>query len=118
MPDKEKIIFNAGSLIKLTLILITELMLGVFLFFSYPGLSMLFLGEGGDSPLYSTGNSVAWALSPIFLSSLFNLINIYNAKNNRDLQKVKTFYLVEAILLSLYVPFIICMYNLTNGFRI
>ncbi len=111
--------FRRASWIKVILILFVEVIFALFLFNMYPLLSMLFLGEGGDSLLYSSGNSVAWLVLPVLLPSLINLINIYDGKKDKCLLKVKEFYTIEILLIALYVPFIILMYNLMhNGFRI
>jgi hypothetical protein len=68
---------------------------------------MLFFGEGGGSLLYSSGNSVSWALLPVLIPTIINVINIQKAAKNKDLIRLKAFRIIQLILLVFYFPFII-----------
>jgi hypothetical protein len=101
---------------KVVMVLIGELILGLFTFYFYPFVSMIFLGEGINSLLYSNGNRIAWALMPILVPTLINTRNIYSAKKNKNYNKLKVFKLIQLILVVLYLPFVIWKY-LTFGFH-
>jgi hypothetical protein len=103
--------------INVVMVLLGELILGFFIFGIYPVVTMLFLGEGAGSLLYSNGNKVAWALIPILIPTLINLTSIFNAVKNNNRNKLKTFKLIQMILLILYIPFVVWRY-FTFGFHI
>ena len=63
--------------INVAVVALGELILGLFIFQLYPMMSMLFFGEGGGSLLYSSGNSVSWALLPVLIPTIINVINIH-----------------------------------------
>ena len=96
---------------------IIELAVGYFIFRTYPLLSMLFLGEGADSPLYSKGNAIMWMLSPIILPALFNIFQISVAVKNKDQQKVKIFLFASLIVVAIYLSYII-WWSINRGFHI
>jgi hypothetical protein len=104
--------------IKVVMVLLSELILALFIFYSYPGISMLFLGEGGSSQLYSNGNSVVWALMPVLIPTLINVRHIYNAVEIKNSNKLKLFKLIQLILMVSYLPLVVLGYYLTLGFRI
>lgn len=105
------------KLIKVTGILIAELILALFIFDTYPVISMIFLGEGANSPLYSNGNAVLWALMPILVPTLINLGNINYAAKNKNSKKLQNFKFIQLILMALYIPFMLWRL-FTTGFHI
>jgi hypothetical protein len=102
--------------IKVFIILAIESVLVFFIFDAYPGFSMLFLGEGANSALYSNGNVVAWVFIPILIPSVFNLNNILVSLGSNQ-RKLDTFKFVQIILMILYVIFII-WWGKTKSFHI
>ncbi len=96
-------------------VLQTLAMLAVF--YSYPAISMLFWGEGGDSLLYSDGNAVAWAVIPFVLPQSLNFYRIRSARKNSDSIKAKVYITISAITFIIYLAFII-QWAISNDFRI
>jgi len=88
-------------------VLIIELVIGLVLFRSYPLISMLFLGEGANSLLYSDFNSFLWLVSP-YLILLFNFSCYLRAKSNEDIRRLTTYIVISisyAILITGFVIF-------------
>jgi len=112
--------FESGKLswLKAIFILLIEVAVGYFIFGSYPLVSMLFLGEGGDSLLYSNGNEIIWAVSPIILGTIINSIKIYNGLRAKAKNTVRYYIIIQSVLLIIYAVFIIIYRGKTNGFHI
>jgi len=88
-----------------------ELLLGYAIFICYPLISMLFLGEGANSFLYTNINELIWAISPLTIL-FFNIIKMYNAK-----KMFYTYKLISVAYSSVYAIFII-FWSIYNGFHI
>ncbi|TSJ40330.1 hypothetical protein FO440_11260 [Mucilaginibacter corticis] len=101
--------------IKVLIRLTAQLIIGFLIFDMYPVMSMLFLGEGGDSLLYSKGNSVVWALSPIVIPFLWNVQEIFGAD---DIPTKKRMYQIVGIAFFIIYLVFISSWGILRGFRI
>ncbi len=112
--------FESGKLawLKAIFILLIEVAVGYFIFASYPLVSMLFLGEGGDSLLYSNVNEIIWALSPIIIGTIINSFKISKGLKANAKNTVRYYITIQSALLILYIVFITIYWERTNGFHI
>src|ERR1700760_2746165 len=101
--------------INISISLIAQLVVGLLVFDMYPVMSMLFLGEGGGSLLYSRGNSVAWALSPIVIPFIWNMQGMFGAYNTPTRKKM---YQIIAIAFFVIYLIFISSWGIVRGFRI
>jgi len=102
---------------KVVIVSIIQIGLGFIIFDLYPVLSMLLLGEGGDSLLYSKGNSIMWALSPIILPFIFNSNQILNGLGDKTATTIKMYKIIGVVVFIVYLIFIIWQAK-TRGFHI
>lgn len=103
--------------LKVASIAIVEALCGLISFYTYLFISWLFFGEGASSFFYTAGNEFFLALSPLFLPSLFNGIQMRIGYNRKDRVRLKTYLYIEIVVFALYLAFI-CWYGCTNGFHI
>jgi hypothetical protein len=103
--------------VKVLIISIFQLAIGLVVFDMYPVISMLFLGEGGDSLLYSNGNAIMWALSPIVLPGIFNLHQILNGLGKKTAATIRMYKVVGLMVFVIYLVFII-WWSQTHRFHI
>jgi hypothetical protein len=83
-------------------------------FIGYLLTTLVLFGEGGSSLLYSTGNRIGWALSPIICITLFNGSNIYQAKKTGDRGKAQTYTVIQLLFTVAYLIFVIIQLSNNN----
>ncbi|MGY3213722.1 hypothetical protein [Mucilaginibacter sp. HD30] len=103
--------------LKILVFVILQTLAMLTVFYPYPAISMLFLGEGGDSLLYSEGNSVAWIVLPLVSPQLLNFYRIQTARKDDDSVKVKVYITISVVTFTIYAAFIM-HWAINNGFRI
>jgi hypothetical protein len=99
--------------LKVVFVVVIELASSYVFFSAYPVISMLFLGEGGNSFLYSEGNRLLWVALPYFVCATINWVNIEKNKK-ADNELVSKWRTVQIAFSTLYLVFIVKTYLQTG----
>ena len=102
---------------KILAIVVIQCLVGYCVFIAYLLFSWMFLGEGGDSLLYTPSNKIVWALSPVIGATILNSHRISKGLNANDQNKVQTYSMIQLLFFIAYLIFTIVKLS-NNGYRI
>src|ERR1700749_872436 len=105
---------NWVRIISITLI---QCLVGFIVFMFYLFFSWMFLGEGADSLLYTSGNEIVWAISPFIGATILNGYRIFQANRANDKRKLQTYISIQILFTLAYMIFTIIKIT-HNGYRI
>jgi len=102
MTYKTSSTFNFDFL-HLLKILIIEFGFCLIIYYCYPGLSMLFFGEGANSYMYSVTNGLIYLGLIILPPTVFNFYKAFKHYKDGHFPKLKNYCTTEAVLIIAFI---------------
>ncbi len=88
-------------------IILIEFIFIVTIYYCYAIFSMLFFGEGASSFMYSKTNTFIYLGLIILPPIIFNIVKFFRHIKNGQLSKSKNYFLLETILLVVFICFFV-----------